>query len=468
MDPGASHHEVVILGGGIAGLSAGWDLRDRDVIVLEADDRAGGRIKSLPRGEYWLNFGAHVFAGPGSTTDRLLAETDIEAPEIPGALAALAMNGRVLKRGPVESYPFRLPLRWRERLALIRAGLRLRRGVAEYGRMAQARPGESAAERRARILAFRGDTSFADFLGPVPPDVDAMFRATINRSSGESEEVTAGYGIGYFQLVWDRTSGLTRNILGGSSQLPDALARALGERVQLRAIVSEARAEADKVRVRYARDGAVRELTADYAVAALPAYATRQVVRGLPEETGRALDAIPYGPYVVGSFLTGESSPMPWDDIYAIGTPGKSFNMIFNFANTLRATHLARKPGGSLMVYAGANLARRLSGFDDDRIAKIFSEDLTSIFPEARGILDEVVIQRWERGLPQPRPGRHLVQAALERPLGRIFLAGDYLGTSHSETAMQTGTAAAAAIHAALRGGSPRGAVGRPENGSDR
>ena len=455
MVPEASAHEVVILGGGIAGLSAARDLRDRDVVVLEAADRVGGRIKSVQRGEYWLNFGAHVFAGPGSTTDRVLAEVGVEAPEVPGVLAALAMNGRVLKRGPVETYPFRLPLRWRDRVSLIRAGLRLRRAVAEYGRVSRVRPGETAAERRARILAFRGDTTFADFLGPVPPDVDAMFRATINRSSGESEEVTAGYGIGYFQLVWDRTSGLSRNILGGSSRLPEAIARALGDRVELRATVSEVWNEGDKVRVRYERDGVSHELTADYAVAAMPAYATRRAVRGLPEETCRALEAISYGPYVVGSFATGEASPMPWDDVYAIGTPKKSFNMIFNFANTLRATRGERKPGGSLMVYAAANLARRISGYDDDRIAEIFSDDLISIFPEARGIIDEVAIQRWENGLPHPRPGRHLVQPALERPLGRIFLAGDYLGTSYTDTAMETGTAAAAAIDAALDTRSP-------------
>jgi oxygen-dependent protoporphyrinogen oxidase len=42
------------------------------------------------------------------------------------------------------------------------------------------------------------------------------------------------------------------------------------------------------------------------------------------------------------------------------------------------------------------------------------------------------------------------VQPALERPLGRLFLAGDYLGTSYAETAIETGTTAAAAIAAAL------------------
>jgi oxygen-dependent protoporphyrinogen oxidase len=444
--------EVVILGAGIAGLSAAWDLRELDFVVLEAEDRTGGRIKSEPRGEYWLNFGAHVFAGPGSTTDRLLLETGVAAVEVPGVLAALAMNGRVLTSGPVESYPFRLPLHWRDRLALIRAGIRLRFAVAEYGRMSRVRPGESAAERRARILAFRGDTTFAQFLGPVPPDVDAIFRPTITRSSGEPEEVTAGYGIGYFQLVWDRESGLSRNILGGASQLPNAIARTLGDRVWTRSVVKEAWTEGGKVRVRYERDGVGHELVADYAVAAMPAYATRRAVRGLPEETYRALEAISYGPYVVGSFLTKESSPMPWDNLYAVGTAKKSFNMIFNFANILRATNRERKPGGSLMVYAGANLARRVAEFDDDRIAEIFTNDLISIYPEARGIIEEIVIQRWENGLPHPRPGRHLVQPALERPLGRIFLAGDYLGTSYTETAMETGTAAAAAIRESLAG----------------
>ena len=65
-------HDVVVVGGGIAGLSAAWALRDLDVVVLEASDRVGGRIRSERRGRYWLNFGAHVFAGAGSATDRLL------------------------------------------------------------------------------------------------------------------------------------------------------------------------------------------------------------------------------------------------------------------------------------------------------------------------------------------------------------------------------------------------------------
>src|SRR6185503_20403598 len=99
----AQQAEVVVVGGGIAGLSAAWELRDRDVIVLEASARAGGRLMSEPRGPYWLNFGGHVVGGQETATGRLLAATGVEARELPGVLAGLAVGGRLLAGGQVET-----------------------------------------------------------------------------------------------------------------------------------------------------------------------------------------------------------------------------------------------------------------------------------------------------------------------------------------------------------------------------
>lgn len=102
------------------------------------------------------------------------------------------------------------------------------------------------------------------------------------------------------------------------------------------------------------------------------------------------------------------------------------------------------------MVYSGANLGRRLLELGDEQIADTYMGDLEAIYPEARGAVREVVIQRWERGLPYPRPGRHRLQPALERSLGKVFLAGDYLGTWYTDTAIQTGVAAAEAVRTRL------------------
>jgi len=438
---------VVVVGGGIAGLSAAWELRDRDVLVLEAEDRVGGRLMSEPRGRYWLNFGGHVLAGEDSATGRLLTATGVEAAPVPGVLTALAMNGRVLAGGRVETYPLRLQLTRSERLALMRAGARVRLAVLEYGRVSRRRAGESEADRRARVLAYRDDRTFAAFLGEVPAEVDAIFRPTIQRSSGEPEQVSAGYGIGYFQLVWDRRGGLTRNVLGGSARLPDAIADALGERVRTGARVERVVAAGKGVTVAVGDD----EIRARFAVVAAPAYAARELLEGVPAETAEALGRVAYGPYVVGALLTDEPGPMPYDGIYAAATPKTSFNMLFNTANVTRGPG-PREPGGTLMVYSAAGLAGALADRDDEDVARIYADDVARIFPAVAGHIREVKIRRWPHGLPHPRPGRHLLQPALERPLGNVFLAGDYLGTTYVDTAVTTGTAAAHEIRRRLHG----------------
>ena len=402
--------EIVVVGGGIAGLTAAHALRDRDVVVLEAADRAGGRIHSESRGENWLNFGAHVFGGESSVSGRLLTELGVRAEPVPGRLAAVSLNGKLVSRGPVESFPLRLPLPLGSRLALVRTGIRLRLAVRRYAQIAAVREGEDPAERQQRMLAFMDDRSFSDFAGPLPEDVDLLFRSTLTRSSGEPEELAAGYGVGYFHLVWDKQGGLSRTILGGSSVVIDART----------------------------------------AVVATPAYATREIVRNLPGDTDAALAAIPYGPYVVGAFLTGETGPTHWDDLYALATPKRSFSMLFNTANVRRAGEAARAPGGSFMVYAAADFARRLESLDDDEIRDRFLADLHEVLPGTRGLVEEAVIKRWERGLPYPCVGRSRLQPALTRPLDRVHLAGDYLGSWYTETAVQTGLAAARAARGDL------------------
>jgi protoporphyrinogen/coproporphyrinogen III oxidase len=446
----AEQADVVVIGAGIAGLSAAWALKDRDVLLLEATDRVGGRIKSEARGRYWLNFGAHVFGGTDSATGRLLEEMGVEAVTVPGVLTAAALNGRVVASGRVETYPFRLRLATADRLALILLGTRLRLAVMRYGRIARPRPGESWVSRQSRMLEYLGDRSFSDFLGRQPADVDAIVRPTIQRSSGEPEDVAAGYGVGYFHLVWNRGEGLSRNLIGGSSVLPDKIAVGLGGKLQRLSRATDVSHDPSGVRVRYVCDGGTREVVARFAIVATPAYETRAIVRDLPSETDRALGQIVYGPYVVAGILTGETGPMPYDGLYAMAVAKKSFNMLFNMANVLRRREARREPGGSLMVYSGAGLGRRLLECDDAEITRTYLDDLDSIYPGLENQVREVVIQRWPQGLPYPRPGRYRLQSALQRPLGRVYLAGDYLGTWYTDTAIATGTAAADAIRARL------------------
>jgi protoporphyrinogen/coproporphyrinogen III oxidase len=151
----------------------------------------------------------------------------------------------------------------------------------------------------------------------------------------------------------------------------------------------------------------------------------------------------------VGSFLTSETSPMPYDGLYAAATPNASFNMFFNMANALRKGG-QREPGGSLMVYAASDLARELEGLSDAQVEQRFVDDLVELFPSLRGNVREAVVKRWSHAAPHPRPGRGSVQAALVRPMGPIHLAGDYLGITYIDTAIATGAMAASRIRPTL------------------
>ncbi|MGY8996775.1 MAG: FAD-dependent oxidoreductase, partial [Alphaproteobacteria bacterium] len=52
-------YDVAVLGAGVAGLTAAYRLRDRDVVVLEADSHVGGRTlsESFDDGS-WANYPA--------------------------------------------------------------------------------------------------------------------------------------------------------------------------------------------------------------------------------------------------------------------------------------------------------------------------------------------------------------------------------------------------------------------------
>jgi protoporphyrinogen/coproporphyrinogen III oxidase len=446
-------YDVVIVGAGIAGLTAAWALRDRKILVLEAADRVGGRLRSEPRGPYWLNLGAHLFGGRGTLMDRLVNEVGLETRSIPGNRMALFFQGRLLASGRPETYPFRLPMSWGARLSFVRAGLRLRAAAKGHLRAARPRPGESPAQARARLLTYRDDETFAAYLGHLHPDVEAIIRPIAERVTAEPEQISAGYGGALFAMCWgDEDTGTARNLIGGSELLPQAVAHRLGARVQTGAAVEAVAQHPDGVEVRFRRQGVSRTVSADYAIVATHANVTREIVRDLPRDTVDALARIPYGPFIVGAFLTEETGPMPWDHIYAIAVVDKSFNMLFNHANPLR-TPDKREPGGSLMVYAGGDRGHRLLRLSDDEIRTLFLRDLHDVLPATRGIVREVLIQRWEQAIPYAPPGRARIQPALTRPLGRIFLAGDYLQYAEMEAAAVTGQEAAEEVRRRLGAG---------------
>jgi oxygen-dependent protoporphyrinogen oxidase len=434
----AMGHDVVIVGGGIAGLAAAWRLRHREVLLLEGEDRLGGRMRCEPCGEYWLNYGAHLFPAAGSVVDGLARDCGLETVPVTGSMMGLAVGSTILDRGRVETYPLRLPLSVRDRIAFARAGIKVQRAVARY-------------HRAGRHLAFEDDRTFEALLGPLPPAVRDIFSCAAHRATAELDELSAGCGIGLFALVWGgKGSLIARNLLGGAGRLPEALGRALGEQARTGCRVHGVRPDGTDLIVQF-EGGEVR---ARQVIVAAQAPHAAPLVAPVAEHAAAALAQLTYGAFLTVAVETSEVTAMPYDDVYAIATPGRAFGMFTNQAHALRRGG-PRRPGGSLMLFAGGRAAAALAREPDEVVVERFLADLQSLYPQTRGVVAGATVHRWPLGNVYARPGRSGLQARLEGPHGahrNLHLAGDYFAElGNLEAAARTGLAAADTAETRLR-----------------
>ncbi len=202
----------------------------------------------------------------------------------------------------------------------------------------------------------------------------------------------------------------------------------------------------DHVKVRYRQDEQDHEVRALTVVLATTAPIAAAIAPDLEPDVLAALQRIEYGPYVATAFLTNETTPQVWDNSYAIATPKRSFNVFFNMTNTIRAAESHRAPGSSIMTFSPARYARPLIERTDQEILEAYYRDLNELFPGFESRVAEAHVQKWPQGLAYCFPGRGKLQPTLTCRRSRIQLAGDYLGTWYTETAVQSGLAAARGV----------------------
>lgn len=438
--------DLIVVGGGLAGLTAAYRLRDRDLLVLEQTDRLGGRVLSHARDGLTLNLGAHMFAGPGSPVGSLLSELGLARQPIQGRLMGISLNGAPVQSSRPEVWPLQLPLSVRARLSLINMGLRLRHGATRMARL-QASPPEQGVNLAA--LAYEDHRSLADYMGPLHPEVATILTAITERSGGDPASMSAGHALRSFTNVWSNAAP-GANLAGGSSRLITALRDAIDTGPQPR-LLTDARGLSvtqhdDHVVVTAATPQGRVALRARHCIVATPAPVARTLIADLPAQTAAALEQIAYGPFLSLALLVRENGPMPWQDIYAISTPGARFSVMFNQATGLPADQRAGR--GSLMLFRGAAGAAEMAHLDEAALADMARTYLRTHFPQADCQIEDVALAHWSHGAPVARPGRAALQPALEQPLGRIALAGDYLESPNMVSAITTADRAVAQLMA--------------------
>jgi protoporphyrinogen/coproporphyrinogen III oxidase len=447
--------DVVIVGGGAAGLAAASQLPRRGLLLLDEAEQLGGRLRSIPGPDgSWINLGAHVLTGGGSSIAELVTQTGLSTLPVPGVKSALWFGDRLYTMRRPEAYPFVLPLSPRERVALLRTGLRIRALAEGWRRASRRRPGESWTEHRRRLASFQSRRTFSEVLGRPPRRVADVFCTAARRSAGEASDLSAGAAASIFGALWLGSAGATvTNIDGGSGLLGARWQEHLAGGAVCRAHVSAVTERRQLVEVAFTHAGRERCVLTRHVILAVPAPVAATLLSAAPAEVTAQLRRVAYGPFVCLGLATRELGSVPWDGVYAISTPGLGIDMLFHHSSSVRPG--VAVPGRkSLMAYAGGSGALELLSASNNEIRRAFLADIARVLPETAGQVAEAIVAKWHFGNCFATPGSSLDSVIHwnRRPRGRVRLAGDYFGAlgGTADAAAASGRAAAAAVLAEL------------------
>lgn len=435
--------ECVVVGGGIAGLTAAYRLRQHSVLVLEGSDRLGGRVRSQTRGDYWVNLGA-MFVAPEGPLAELAHLPGVGLNPLRGK-AIMDIKGRALRANSPFDLMVKAPLSISARSSLAQFSLRLGR---DYKRMNKKGP-------EGRAYTDELDSRSAADVFAVSSDarsiVDALSRSW---TSAELDEVSGAHATAYFYLTMGKGSHIDDLTFptGGSESVIHATAAALGPNVQVQkqAVVRSLRSENGIVHVEYELEGRSVSLKAKQAVVATQAFSALEFLGGMPPEYVDALAAVKYGSFLCGGIFTNETGPQVWDDYSFMTTPGRSFAAIFNPVSVLR-TGSVRRPGGSLSFYAGGQTARDLMHATDEELIATWVPEVAEVMGCSTDIFESYVFQRWPRAMPYWSPGSRASARVLRKsPSENVHLAGDYLGYPGMPTGALSGHNAGNSVFARL------------------
>jgi oxygen-dependent protoporphyrinogen oxidase len=405
--PVGASHDVVIVGGGPSGLCAAYRLRDRDLLLLEKEDRFGGNcVLDEWRGVRLSTGGAFYTRSEGDLVE-LFDAIGARGMKVAGG-DTLVIHGQPTQdffRAGADQLPLPRPVREdfkRSREELLK-------------RLEKSKPEELDA------------VPFAELLKPYAAEVRRFWDSFGPSNWGGDAANTSGLvGCGAYKWAggvddprWTFPGGMA----GGAHHLAEWLRPRLGERMRPGAATYRIEKDGAGVVVRYMEKGEARAVRARTVILAVPKFYASRIVPDLPAAQVEAMQTIRYAPFPVFNVCLESPGPEPAYDNFFIDTP---------FTDFIPADWIlygGKGPKGrptALTVYHPLPEERRAELLDDEALLNMadgVAEHLERHFPGTIPRIAEVRVFR--RGHPMyiSAPGMASRQERARVSLGPIHFA---------------------------------------------
>lgn len=313
------HFDVVIVGGGISGLVAAYELKDKKILLIDGNPRMGGNAKVQSVGRSFLSQGSAYITIPenGGMIDRFLSEMrlknsfrksgpDDETVTFQGKFVDGFWKGAT---DPVHASEF---LRVRNKLNDI-----YETDFPELPLM----PGMDV--NRAALNAL-DNVSLKDWMrrqfGTLHPHIEEYFHQYCWSSFCCSySEISAAQGLNFITSDMQGTQALP----GGNGMISQALFERLRQRSNVTMIAPafavDIKSLGGKVQVCFKNTvGELKTVTADSCVAASPKLVLKDVISDVPADQRKAMDAVNYRAYLVANIFLNKKIPSKGYDLFAL------------------------------------------------------------------------------------------------------------------------------------------------------
>lgn len=409
---------VVILGGGVAGLSAAYFLRGQDFLLLEKEDHFGGNA-------YQEEFEGQPFATGSAFAyhhdygDQLSAELGLRLLPVDNPDPTIVNKTFVPDtwKAGIEQLPY--PQGVRESFRKFRDDL-MKIKIRERAAELDAEP-------------------FTKYTAGYAPEIQQWWDGYGPSNWGAlTQDSCALLGVASLQ---DLASPVDERVIlpGGlgciTHKLIEVLQPQYKDRLLGNATVVSVVAEKDEVRVTYYRERKLTTVAAKAVIVCLPKLIASRLVSGLPGEQKAAMQRTRYAPYPVVNVIF--DKPV-YNRGYDTWCPGNAFTDFIVADWTVRNTPGYRQKHNILTFYAPLRENQRFTLLDVDNCKRLASHvlaDFQKLLPEFNA--DPLEVRLYRRGHPMfmAVPGQFTKnRIAAAQPLDRIFFGNADSGGPESLT----------------------------------